>query len=163
MVYYNAKKLILPAYSFPARAVVNMMESIYNYNVDDNIITNTDLQYLTHKELVSIINRYIYCKKIKNATAISLRSDGSVDRTHVYKIYTFAKLIDKVGNESLIFIGVGEPLERGVSEVTMIKSMENLLGSNVTNLIMKEVLSVVTDSTSLNIGQHYGLWKTFKD
>ena len=45
-------------------------------------------------------------KKIKNGTAISLRSDGSVDRTHVDKIYTLAKLIDNVGNESLIFVGV---------------------------------------------------------
>ena len=42
-------------------------------------------------------------KKIKNYTAICLRSDGNVDGTHVDKIYTLAKLIDKVGNESLIF------------------------------------------------------------
>ena len=50
--------------------------------------------------------------KIKNSTAISLWSDGSVDRTYVDKIYTFAKLIDKFGNESIIFVGIGEPLER---------------------------------------------------
>ena len=36
--------------------------------------------------------------QIKNASAISLRSDGSVDRTHVDKIYTLAKLIDTFGN-----------------------------------------------------------------
>ena len=56
-------------------------------------------------------------------------------------IYTLAKLIDKVGNESLIFVGVGEPLERGARVIfnTMIKSMENLLGNNLTNLIMKEI------------------------
>ena len=45
--------------------------------------------------------------KNKNATAISLRSYGSVDRICVDKIYTLAKLIDKVGNESLIFVAVG--------------------------------------------------------
>ena len=73
--------------------------------------------------------------KIKNATAISLWSDSSVYRTHVDKIYTLAKLIDKDGNESLIFVGLGEPLERGARGIfnTIIKSMENLLGSNVTN------------------------------
>ena len=54
MVYYDAKKLVLPEYSFPARAVVNMLASIFKYNYDDTIITNTDL--LTHKELLSIIN-----------------------------------------------------------------------------------------------------------
>ena len=46
--------------------------------------------------------------QIKNVTAISLRSDGNVDRTHVDKIliimdntylYILAKLIDKFANE----------------------------------------------------------------
>ena len=32
-----------------------------------------------------------------------------VYRTHVDKIYTLAKLIDKVRNESLIFLCLGEP------------------------------------------------------
>ena len=61
-------------------------------------------------------NRYIYgniTKKNQNATAISLRSDGSINRTRVDKIYTLAKLIGKVGNESLIFVCVVELLERG--------------------------------------------------
>ena len=47
-----------------------------------------------HKELLSIIiDTYmeILQKKIKNATPISLRSDGSLDRTHFDKIYTLAK------------------------------------------------------------------------
>ena len=54
-------------------------------------------------------------------------------------MYTLAKLIDNVGNESLIFLGVREPLERGARGIfnTIIKSMENLLGSNVINLIKK--------------------------
>ena len=85
--------------------------------------------------------------KIKNANSISLRSDGSLDRTNVDKIYTLAKLIDKVGNKSLIYLGIGEPLERGSIGIfnTMIKSMEYLLGSNVTHLIMKYDSSLVTD------------------
>ena len=68
-------------------------------------------------------------KKIKNANSISLRSDGSEDRKNVDKIYTLAKLIDKVGNKSLIFVGVGEPLERGSLGIfnTMIKSIEYIL------------------------------------
>ena len=54
MVYYDAKKLVLPEYSFPTRAVINMMASKFEYNSDDNIITNTDFQYLphTHKEFL---------------------------------------------------------------------------------------------------------------
>ena len=55
MVYYDENKLILTEYSFPARAVVNIMASKFKYNSDDNIIMNTHLQYLIHKELLSII------------------------------------------------------------------------------------------------------------
>ena len=42
MVYYDANKLVLPAYYFPVRAV-NMMASTFKYNSDCNIIMNTDL------------------------------------------------------------------------------------------------------------------------
>ena len=55
MIYYDVYKLVLPKYSFPARAVVNMMASKFKYNADDNIIMNTDLQNLTVNELLSII------------------------------------------------------------------------------------------------------------
>ena len=47
IVYYDENKLFLPEYSFTARAVVNNMASKFKYNSDDNIITNTDLQYMT--------------------------------------------------------------------------------------------------------------------
>ena len=61
MVYYDANELILPKYSFPARAVVNLMAYKFKYNSDDNIIMNTDLQYLIYKELLSIIrDTYMY-------------------------------------------------------------------------------------------------------
>ena len=46
IVYYNAKKLVLPECSFSARKVVNNMASKFKYNSDDNIITNTDLKYM---------------------------------------------------------------------------------------------------------------------
>ena len=87
----------------------------------------------TQKELLFIIiDTYMETlqKRINKSTGISLRSDGSVDRTHVDKIYTITKLVDKVGNESLIFLGVWELLERWARGIfnTMIKSMENLLG-----------------------------------
>ena len=102
--------------------------------------------------------------KIKNATSIYLRSDGSVERTFVDKIYTLVKLINKVGNKSLIFVGIGEHSERRSRGIfnTMIKSMEYLLGSNVTNLIMKDDSSLVTDGTSVDTGHNNGLWKIFQ-
>ena len=139
---------------------MNIMASKFKYNSDDNIITNTDLQYLMphmHTQLLSvIIDTYIYgniTKKIKNSTAISLQSDVSVYRTHVDNTYTLAKLIDKFGNVSIIFLS-RRSFECGDREIfnTIIKSMENLLESNVINLIMKEVSSFVTGGIYVNIG-----------
>ena len=74
--------------------------------------------------------------------------------------YTHLKLIDTFGKELLIFIGVGEHLE---SEARLIKLMENLLGNSITNLIMKEVSSLITYGTSVNTGHNIGLWKIFQD
>ena len=60
MVYYYSRKLVLPEYSFPARAVVNMMESKFKYNSDDNIITNTYLQYMTpHTQKELLLENYM--------------------------------------------------------------------------------------------------------
>ena len=152
--------MVLPEYYFPTRAVMNIMASKFKYNSDDNIITNTDLQYLMphmHTQLLSvIIDTYIYgkiTKKIKNSTAIYLQSDASVYRTHVDKIYTLAKLIDTFGNVSIIFLS-RRSFECGDREIfnTIIKSMENLLESNVINLIMKEVSSFVTGGIYVNTG-----------
>ena len=44
----------------------------------------------------------------------------------------------------------------------MIKSMEYLIGSNVTNLIMKDDSPLVTYGTSVNTGHNNGLWKIFQ-
>ena len=41
--------------------------------------------------------------------------------------------------------------------------MSNLLGSNVANLIMKEVSSLVTDDTFVNTDHNNGLWGIFQD
>ena len=41
--------------------------------------------------------------------------------------------------------------------------MENLLGSNVTDLIMKEVSSLVTNGTSVNTGHNNDLWNIFQE
>ena len=45
---------------------------------------------------------------------------------------------------------------------TIIKVMENLLRSNVTNLIIKKVLSLVTYGTSVNTGHNNSVWKIFQ-
>ena len=62
-------------------------------------------------------------------------------------------------------LGLGESLERRARGILnpMIKSLENLLGSNVANSIMKEVSSLVADGTSVNIRHNNGLWNIFQE
>lgn len=45
--------------------------------------------------------------KIESALAVSLRVDGSVDRTNMDKIYVLAKIVNEIGKLELIFLGVG--------------------------------------------------------
>ena len=78
-----------------------------------------DLQYLSpnaHSEFLKCIvksDRNSLASKMSDALAISIRCDGSVDRTQVDKIYLMAKAITKDGRENDIFLGAGEPKERG--------------------------------------------------
>ena len=46
---------------------------------------------------------------------------------------------------------------------TMITYIDNLLGSNVTNVIMKEVSSLLADGTSVNTRYNNGLWNIFQE
>lgn len=119
-IYLDAKLLNLPAYNWPARYVCG--EASHAYNPDDQsrpiIADNINLQYVNphgHLELMTtIVNSYQdeFKKKIDDAWAISLRVDGSIDFTHIDKIYVMAKVINLDGSAELLFIGVGEQKER---------------------------------------------------
>jgi hypothetical protein len=47
--------------------------------------------------------------------ALSLRLDGSVDRTQIDKIYVLATSIDEKGESQQTFLGVAEPDQKGLS------------------------------------------------
>lgn len=94
-VYLDAKLLNLTAHSWPARYVCGEASSSYKpENASTSIIPkHTNLQYVNphgHFELMKTIvqsHREEFMKKINEAWAVSLRVDGSIDFTHVDKIY----------------------------------------------------------------------------
>jgi len=53
--------------------------------------------------------------KLKKCLAISLRCDGSVDRTQIDNIHVLAKVVTEKGDIELIFIGFEEPKTKGAS------------------------------------------------
>jgi len=82
-------------------------------------IKEGDLQYInptTHNELLNSIvetDKPLLMNKLKTALAISLRVDGSVDRTQVDNIHVLAKIILKNGDSELVFIGFKKPIQKG--------------------------------------------------
>lgn len=164
-VFNDAKRCTLSAWSWPSREVVQMKKSQLNLleppkKID---IKEGDLQYInstTHNELLNSIvetDKPLLVNKLKNALAISLRVDGSVDRTQVDNIHVMAKIITKNGDSELVFIGFKEPIQKGVI------GYYEVIKSTIQELMPFEDLlsilsSIATDGASVNIGQKNGLW-----
>ena len=146
-VYHGAKRLTLSANSFPSRAAVSRIANAFSFH--DWSVNNmpNDLQYLSpsaHREFLKCIvksHRNSLASKMSNSLAISLRCDGSVDRTQIDKIYLMAKTISRDGKENNTFLGAGEPKERGA--VGVHKTIR--------------ASSFVTDGASVNTGEKNGL------
>ena len=122
-VYYGAKRLTLSANSFPSRVVVSRMEREFSFDDWSASDMPQDLQYLSpnaHSEFLKCIiksDRNSLVLKMSDTLAISLRCDRSVDRMQIDKIYLMAKVVSKDGEENNIFLGAGEPKERGAQGV----------------------------------------------
>lgn len=92
-------------------------------------IKEWDLQYInptTHNEILNSIvetDKPLLMNKLKTALAISLKVDGSVDRTQVDNIH-LAKIILTNGDSELVFKGFKEPIQKGaIGYYEVIKSL----------------------------------------
>lgn len=145
------------------------MELAININDPDKneqALRNLNLQYLnpsSHSEIMECIVNVecgLVARKIEDCLSISLRADGSVDRTSIDKIYVLAKTINKAGKLETIFLGVGEQTERGAKGLhAIIKSTINQNGDNLYVKVLQKMSSFVTDGANVNIGEHNGLWR----
>ncbi|XP_025204369.1 E3 SUMO-protein ligase KIAA1586-like isoform X1 [Melanaphis sacchari] len=167
-VYNDAKKLTLSAYSFPSRVIVSQKANLFQLNGEvSNNIDDSELQYLTphtHKDLLECIvetHQSSFVEDIlNNSLALSLRCDGSVDRTQIDKMYVLMKSITLEGEEKLYFLGAEEPVERGAKGMcdALKTACVKRLGNENFNNILKKTSSLVTDGASSNVGQKSGLW-----
>ena len=170
--YGDAKKLTLSAFSFPARVVISTMASAFSWNCG-KMTTEQDwnLQYLTpasHKEFLQCIvqsHQEILAKKLTNdVLALSIRCDGTVDRTQIDKIYVMAKVVRGVGSEEQYFLGASEPRCRGAKGIleALEEACINTVGESAAKHILRHASSLVTDGASINTGERSGLWTLFR-
>lgn len=174
-VYCDAKKLTLSAWSFPVRVFVGHLGNNFSFNAEESItkkIENFNFQYITpasHLELLkNIVNthRNAFLKNLlDNSLAISLRCDGSVDRTQLDKIYVMAKCVTKDGDAKTFFLGAAEPQNNGAEGVLeAVKTACNNISNspNAASRIFNAASSFVTDGAPVNTGQKNGLWTLLK-
>lgn len=110
----------------------------------------------SHAEILECIvdsNDKVVENKIRDCLALSLRCDGSVDRTNIDKIYVLARIANKHGDLETVFIGVGEKTERKTDGLfDAVKKAINAQNPNLYQPIMKKMSSFVTDGAPENIG-----------
>ena len=104
-------------------------------------------------------------KKLLEALAISLRCDGSVDRTQLDEIYLMAKLVSPTGVAENVFLGAAEPQTKGVHDAILTASARIVRLGSDDDLAMQEAKklfcrasSLVTNGASVNVRQRNGLW-----
>lgn len=84
--------------------------------------------------------------------AISLRCDGSVDRTQIHNIHVLAKVILKNGEDELIFISFEEPKSKGA--LGYFEAVQTAINQIIDwKDTMNLVSSFVTDGARVNVGQ----------
>jgi len=172
-VYGDAKKLTLSAHTYPMRVITGELSSSFKFNHtnEENNFDTYDFQYLTpatHKDLLKTIvtsyRKQFSLKLMKDVLTISLRCDGSVDRSQIDKIYVLIKVIDKTGKEDQFFLGAGLVSKRGaqgILDAIEVASI-NTIGAEATDYVFKNISSIVTDGASVNTGERGGLWTLFK-
>lgn len=171
-VFADAKCLSNSARSWASRQAAERFGDIFNF-VDDQYeqnIPKISLNYSNpnfHAELIDCIvtaDRDLIANKINECVALSLRVDGSVDRTSIDKIYVLAKTVNKSGHLESIFIGVGVQTERKASGLfEAVKNTINQNGENLFEVCVRKMTSFVTDGASINTGERTGLWQIIDD
>lgn len=135
-------------------------------------MSSFDLQYASptgHHDIleaaVASDRERMEVKLCRDILAMPIRSDGSVDKTQIDKIFTMVKVISKGGKAEDLFLGANEPTSRGAAGV--LKAMQagarNMVGHEATNAILRTASSIVTDGTALNSGERAGLWTLFDE
>ena len=165
-VFNDAKRLTLTPHSFPSRMVAEILSKNFDMVGVQKTLNTNELQYLNptaYRDFLTCIvesDRDSFCERLVNSSGISLRCDGSVDRTQVDKIFVMAKVVRDRGAEELYFLGVDECPKRGAEGLLMAvqSACTNTIGGAAFEKVLLKTSSFVTDGTDCNTGERGGLW-----
>lgn len=168
-VFNDAKKITLSAWSWPSRIVADKMAAFFELNGFCMPQTQLiDLNYCNPTHHADLLNSIVESdfenlkSKIQNALAISLRLDGSVDRTQKHNVYVMANIVDKDTSNYNIFIGFDIP-EDGTAA-----ALHQILKVIVAKIMpweefFKLVSSIVADGEPINQAKYKGLCARLKN
>lgn len=172
-IYADAKQLTVAANSWPARQITNQIANCFDFNdiaKNEESVRKLPMNYLHpsfHLKMMDCIvtvEKNFIQQKLNDCIALSIRVDGSVDRTCLDKIYVIAKIINKSGEMESIFLGIGVQIDRKASGLlATMKQTINNHGTNLYEMCLKKMTSFVTDGASINVGERNGLWKLIDD
>lgn len=120
-IFNDAKHGTLSAWSWPSREIVDLKRKHLDLAKEFQpfVPEEGDLQYINptnYTEFLKCIVQadVIYLKnKLDKCLAISLRVDGSVDRSQIDNIHILVKIITENGDPEMLFIGFEEPEIKG--------------------------------------------------
>lgn len=100
--------------------------------------------------------------RIKDSLALSVRADGSVDRTQDHNVFVLANIINKDAKMITVFLGFDIP-ENEEDEDDGAAAYFQCMKTVITNIMpwqefLKLMSSLVTDGEPLNTGSNNGLW-----
>lgn len=120
----------------------------------------TPSQHKTFLDCIVHVHEPEFISLLQNSLALSLRVDGSVDRTQDHNVYLMGHVVHKNATVSNVFIGFQIP-QRGKS-LGYFECMKKIV-NNIWNWeqCLALVTSLVTDGEPLNTGSEQGLWARF--
>lgn len=159
-VFNDAKRSSLSSWSWPSRYVAHTIAN--NYKITGNTSTALNLQYVTPKNHTEFIDCIVQTdlEKLKatlrNSLAISLRVDGSTDRSSDHNIYALGTVIKSDCTISTIFLWFKTPERSKV--VGYLECVKSAAGSIIPwDELFNFVTWIVTDGENLNTGRLGGL------
>lgn len=173
-VFNDAKIGTLSAWSWPSRHLARLASSAFIAGDRDTCVVPfspsvADIQYLNpemHSEIahcIADIGREDLAKGLRNALAVSLSYDGSVDAYQEDSKYVGVRYVTVDGEVKAAFLGSEEPTERGVAGA--IGALKNVLDNSTWTFeeAVKVISGFTTDGESLNTGSKNGLWTKIRE
>ena len=168
-VYNDTQRGTLSAWSWPSRVLTRLMAADLKMDSFTPFIPNgNQIQYINppqHREFLSCIasvGRKQLSSELREALAVSICVDGSVDRQQIDNKHICVHMITPLGDAVHQFLGFSEPVERGISGyVQCVKDASKAILP--WDEFMKVASSIVTDGESLNSGVCNGLWKKIEE